>query len=165
MMQSPTPPDDFAHSHPVQPPSGGTAITAGVLACLGGTHRLLSVLVLIAGIAMLSDIDAEGETDGARLLFAVSIPVFLLAGSLLLAGGIQMFRKHASARRLVVIGCAVNIAYNVIETVVVLAVAGASDDYGVIGSPQFAIFVSVFPIVTIILTSATSTTRWLEYRA
>ncbi|WP_406270111.1 hypothetical protein OH799_28035 [Nocardia sp. NBC_00881] len=165
MMQSPTAPDDFAHSHPVPPPSGGTAITAGVLACLGGTHRLLSILVLIAGIAMLSDLDAEGETNGARVLFAISIPIFLLAGSLLLAGGIQMFRKHASARRLIVIGCAVDIAYSIIETVVVLAVAGASDDYGVIGSPLFAIFVAVFPIATIILTLATSTTRWLEYQA
>ncbi|MEU0502407.1 hypothetical protein [Nocardia sp. NPDC005998] len=165
MMQNPAAPGDFAHSHPVPPPSGGTAITAGVLACLGGTHRLLSILVLIVGIAMLSDLDAEGETNGAQALFAISIPVFLLVGSLLLAGGIQMFRKHASARRLIVIGCAVDIAYSIIEAVVVLAVAGASDDYGVIGSPLFAIFVAMFPIATIILTSATSTTRWLEYRA
>ncbi|WP_433713410.1 hypothetical protein ACQP2U_03790 [Nocardia sp. CA-084685] len=165
MMQSPTAPGDFAHSHPVPSPSGGTAITAGVLACLGGTHRLLSILVLIAGIALLSDVDAEGETTGVRMLFAISIPVFLIAGSLLLAGGIQMFRKHASGRRLIVIGCAVDIAYIIIETVVVLAVAGASDDYGVIGSPLFAILVAVFPIATIILTLATSTTRWLEYRS
>jgi hypothetical protein len=165
MMQSPTAADDFAHSHPTPPPSGGTAITAGVLACLGGAHRLLSVLVLIVGIVMLSDLDSEGETNAPRLLFAVSIPVFLLAGSLLLAGGIQMFRKRASARRLIVIGCAVDIAYCVIEAMVVLAVAGASDEYGVIGSPLFALLVTVFPIATITLTSATSTTRWLEYRA
>ncbi len=165
MMQSPTAPGDFAHSHPALPPSRGTAITAGVLACLGGMYRLLSILVLIAGIAMLSDLDTEGETNGPRTLFAIAIPIFLLSGSLLLTGGIQMFRKHASARRLIIIGCAVDIAYNIIEAVVVLAIAGASDHYGVIGSPLFVTLVTVFPIATIILTSATSTTRWLEYRA
>ncbi|KAA8887040.1 hypothetical protein F3087_19160 [Nocardia colli] len=165
MTQSPTTPDAFAHSHPVPPPSGGTAVTAGVLACLGGAHRLLSILALVVGIAMLSELDVDSETYFPRMLFAISIPIFLVDGALLLAGGIQMFRKRASARRLIIIGCAVDLAYLVIEAVVVLAVAGPSDDYGVLFSPLFAVVVAAFPIATIILTSRTSTTRWLDYRA
>ncbi|RDI55305.1 hypothetical protein DFR68_101138 [Nocardia mexicana] len=164
-MHNPTAPGDFDHAHPVPRPGGGTAITAGVLACLGGAHRLLSVIVLIAGIAMLSDLDAAGETDAVRALFGISIPFFLIIGSLLLAGGIQMFRRQTSARRLIVGGCAIDIAYSFIEMVTVAAIAGASDEYGVIGSPVFIILTAVFPIATIFLTLATSTTRWLEYRA
>ncbi len=153
-----------AADQPAAAPGGGTAITAGVLACLGGAHRLLSILVLVAGIVLLSDLDADGETDAATTLFAISIPVFLIVGVLLLTGGIQMLRRKASGRGLIVAGCAADIAFSVIELVVVEAVAGAGD-YTVLGSPAYVLLTTVFPILTIVFTQVAPTTRWLGAHA
>ncbi|MGO4649328.1 hypothetical protein AB4305_30965 [Nocardia sp. 2YAB30] len=165
MTDQPTAPGNLAQTPTVPPPGGWTAITAGVLACLGSAYRLLSVVVLIVAILLLSDLDMAGETDKARTLFLVSIPVFSIIGALLLVGGVQMFRKKSSARPLIAIGAAIEIAYSVIELVAVEAIADADDSYYVIGSPLVVALAIVFPVATIILTLTAPTARWLDYHA
>ncbi|MEV5839442.1 DUF4328 domain-containing protein [Nocardia sp. NPDC052112] len=146
-------------------PSGGTAIAAGVLALLGAAHRLLSAMLAVGLFIFLgtgSELLREADRP-MRTILLISAPIFSMIGVLLVVGGIQLLRRSRAGRAFVVIACAADIAYGIIEFAIVQAVAASSGDLILIGSPVLVTIGVIFPVVTIGSTMATATTRWLEY--
>ncbi|MFE9320039.1 DUF4328 domain-containing protein [Nocardia sp. NPDC052278] len=146
-------------------PSGGTAIAAGVLALFGAVHRLLSA-VLAVGLFIFLDTGSEllREADRPmRTTMLISAPIFLVIGVLLLLGGTQLLRRRQAGRTFVVTACAADIAYGIIEFAIVKAVSASNDDLILIGSPVLVTVGVIFPVITIGLTVAAATMRWLDY--
>ena len=166
-------------AYPVPPaapaqPRGGTAITAGVLAALGGLLSLgitavsLFFLIVIASIGSnfdRSDVEFLDSIFGVLAIGLVAVVIITLVlgtllSVLLIAGAVLLFRRKMLGRWLVVSGCAVAIVSNLMTYVFTTTVT--SGDWN---SPESAVsaFVGLaFPIVTMVLVLLPSTTAWLH---
>ncbi|MGY1988952.1 hypothetical protein [Mycolicibacterium fortuitum] len=140
---------------PPSGPSSATAITAGILALLGG----LVGIVLGSGGTFAIFISGQEERD-ARMF---SLPLIGFGfGLVLLIGAISLFRRSTYGRRLIVIGCAM---------VILFAIIGLADVvFGISDSPRsdfdsidtFLIAGLFFPVLTLVMTLLPSTACWIE---
>ncbi|MET8796185.1 hypothetical protein ABZV91_06970 [Nocardia sp. NPDC004568] len=165
----------YAGSYGYQaPPSGGTGITAGILALLGGVASALSAVgmfvlasatsessltngaVLATGARRRTssssssgpDIDFDFDLAGTGVVLGVAYSVLAL---LLLIGGILLLRRSNTGRVMVILGCVLSI----VLTVVVVGVVAVGGGISVLGAPLFA-------ILTLVLAAVAPTKRWIE---
>ncbi|MEV2223845.1 hypothetical protein AB0E01_28750 [Nocardia vinacea] len=142
----------------------GAAITAGGLACLGAAHRILTAIGTAVAYAYLdTGSDRVRAAFGpARTILAISIPIWLVIGILLLVGGIQLFRRRPSARWLIITGCGIDIAYIVIEYIAARMWASHYENAIVLGGPILLAIGLVFPIATVVVTLTNSASAWIS---
>jgi len=166
-------------AYPVPPaapaqPRGGTAITAGVLAALGGLLSLgitavsLFFLIVIASIGSnfdRSDVEFLDSIFGVLAIGLVAVVIIALVlgtllSVLLIAGAVLLFRRKMLGRGLVVSGCAVAIVSNLMTSVFTTAVT--SDDWYSPEGVVSALLGLAFPIITMVLALLPSTTAWIR---
>ncbi|WP_328389849.1 hypothetical protein [Nocardia sp. NBC_00416] len=159
-----------------RPPSGGTGITAGILAMLGGAASILSAVgmfvlaaatsessltngaVLATGARRRSssssssgngvDLDLDFDLDVMGVVLGVAYSVLALV---LLIGGILLLRRSNTGRMMVIFGCVLSIAL----TIVVVGLVAAGGSLSAVGAPLFA-------ILTLVLAAIAPTKRWIE---
>ncbi|MGH9061367.1 MAG: hypothetical protein ACRDZY_17915, partial [Acidimicrobiales bacterium] len=136
-------------------PGGGTAITAAVLAILGG---IVSLISLIGSIAII-----VGVSGNFLVLGIVSLVVNLALAGLLLFGAITLIMHKPIGRMCVMIGCGLAIAYTVISLILTYVGVGgfgratSALAYGSIGS----ILSILPPVATLILVIVKPTALWV----
>lgn len=160
-------PGGYGYPPPPRQPSGGTAITAGILSILGGlvsVFMAISMVVLAtassensltSGAALAtgarrrgsrssssgSDIDIDFDFDGfagGHILMAIAYAILALV---LLTGGFMLLRRSGTGRTMVIIGC--------VGTLVV-SIFGLD------------FLVVVFALATLILAAIGPTKRWID---
>jgi hypothetical protein len=161
---------------PPRPASGGTAITAGVLAILGGLWALVS---MIGGFAIASldssDLEystynsADGYSSGTYTLpdwlgtYGIIIAlVNLVVAVLLIVGAILLFTKKSAGRFMVAGGCGLVILIGV-AGIIVGAVMSADIEGGMGGIAVGGVigFIALVPaIATLVLALVPPTGRW-----
>ncbi|GGL25250.1 hypothetical protein [Nocardia jinanensis] len=158
-------------------PSGGTGITAGILALLGGVASSLSAVgmfilaaatsessltngaVLATGARRRSssssnssssdtDIDFDFDLAGTGVVLGIAYSILALV---LLIGGIMLLRRSNTGRVMVILGCVLSI----VLTVVVVGVVTAGGGVSVLTAPLFA-------LLTLVLAAIAPTKRWIE---
>jgi len=136
-------------------PGGGTAITAGVLAILGGLWYLISLGAAIVGMAV-------GATGIFVIIFSALCAV---AAICLVTGGIGLFLKKPAGRPSTILGCAFALVQCAMSGTLVLIADGVtfvetSEVAGISG--WAALVITAIPaIVTLVLALAKSTVRWV----
>ena len=162
-----------APAAPAQP-SGGTAITAGVLAAVGGLLGLgitavsLFFLIAIASIGSnfdRSDVEFLDSIFGILAIGLVAVVIIglvlgIVLSALLITGAVLLFRRRMLGRWLVVSGCAVAIVSNLMTSVFTTAVT--SDDWYSPEGVVSALLGLAFPIITMVLALLPSTTAWIR---
>ncbi|MGW4098540.1 hypothetical protein [Mycobacterium sp. NPDC004974] len=139
-------------STPPRNPSGATAITAGILALLGGLFGIFFGGVCVAVMIGDREFDAMGTVLG---LFSIAFGLVLFSGAILL------WRHKMIGRWLIVGGCAVAILLGLLSFAELLI--------GISGKPThepaaFAILAVLgfgFPLLTLVLVLLSSTTGWI----
>ncbi|MGW1739471.1 hypothetical protein ACWCPQ_11745 [Nocardia sp. NPDC001965] len=158
-------------------PSGGTGITAGILALLGGVASSLSAIgmfVLAAatsessltnGAALATgarrrtsssssssggdtDIDFDFDLAGTGVVLGIAYSILALV---LLIGGIMLLRRSNTGRVMVILGCVLSI----VLTVVVVGVVTVGGGITAFSAPLFA-------VITLVLAAVGPTKRWIE---
>lgn len=148
------------------PPSGGVAITAAVLAILGGVAFLITT-----GLGVTAFFDPSNFHDVADVVSLVVITALSLASAcLLMAGGITVIAKKRAGRASVVAGCVLALLTVVAFAVVVLTLSSASSseaDYvlGVVGMIVTAVIFGVPAVLTLILAVLPMTKEYLDFHA
>ncbi|MEV0296596.1 hypothetical protein [Nocardia sp. NPDC050710] len=152
------------------PPGGGTAITAGVLACLGVLANLLGggASIWLGLTEYGSDLDEYDSTgllaNPAYYTFALITGVIAILVALVLGvGAVLLFTRKTLGRTLIVAGCAVVIVSQIAGVIVTVAIAGSISEAGMFSGVSGLIGL-VFPITTAVLALVPPTTRWLAYR-
>lgn len=149
------------------PPSGGTAISAGVLSALGALAGLGSgILALISIAAIKSDSAFSNLSDisgGIYALLIVGSLASIVFGAVLLTGTVMLFQRKMLGRWLIVGGSALAILSNVIGFAVRTTATAGYPGYGGLG--VLPLLGLVFPITTIVLVLLPSTTAWIQAKA
>lgn len=143
------PPHPYGYPSVQRPPqpSAATAISAGVLAVLGGLLALVAFLFPFSDIRMVM---AHPDTFAdAGVWIYVQTAVRTIYGLLLLVGAVLLFRRQVVGKWLVVAGC-------VLATIPTLHL-GTND---IVGGLMYL----VPPIATLVLAVVPSTTRWIAAR-
>jgi hypothetical protein len=130
-------------------PSGGTAITAGVLAVLGGLWHLVS---LVGSIVIMTG-------AGAVPFVIISAVLSAAISGCLITGGILLFLKKPAGRLSTIIGSGLAILMYVASAVFVLA-APRSAGVAVGGGVAVLVF-SAPAIATLVLAIVKPTARWV----
>ncbi|MEV0076828.1 resistance to Congo red protein [Nocardia neocaledoniensis] len=165
-----------------RPATGGTAMTAAILATLGGLAGLGGVLMYVVNTVRFdSPVFGWGFMPGwVSIVVAVSFVVDLVAAVMLLVGAAQVFGRRGSGPTLVALGCfGVIVAYLLgAFTGLVLSleydlpiISGQSSIFGntsvdsMLGAYveipwAISLLVMVFPLVTFTLAVLPSTRRW-----
>ncbi|MFE0028600.1 hypothetical protein [Amycolatopsis sp. NPDC059021] len=142
---------------PHQKPSGATAITAGVLAVLGGVYYLVSAVIQIVAVF--------GYSRYLPWLMLVTAFLYLVLAGLLLAGGILLFLKKPAGRMLSIIGSALAIAVVLIGFVLSLVGLSALRHFSgsmVAGAGIVALVFVVIPATaTLVLSLVRPTAVWV----
>jgi hypothetical protein len=143
-----------------RPPSGGTAVTAGVFACLGAFWALIAAVI---NFSILSD--APDKAQWIVLLQAIAMVIELFT---LLPGAILLFQRKLSGRILVAAGCVVHIVQGVISLIGIMSlgyrVSRHVGSFG-IGSGAAGVLLAAAPaIATLVLVLVPLTRRWCEWR-
>lgn len=141
------PPDEDPATEPK--PSGATAISAAVLALLGGA---VACAGLVLGLTTL--LSRTPRFGPAFLGLGISI---VLAG-LLLPGGILLLRKKPLGRQLVIAGSSLAIVLYL--GFLVLVLSGAVGGFAGVGAAAVLLFL-VPAVATLVLAAAAPTARWL----
>ncbi|MGW4845041.1 hypothetical protein [Nocardia brasiliensis] len=154
----------------VPAPSGATAITAGVLACVGAVGQLLGGAVnLVFGII---DIGHElGEYDSTGLLgqswyrtFALTTGVVAMVTAVPLGvGAIGLLRRKQFGRMLVVVGCVAVIVLGIVSFALVQSAGGSWDSSLGVSTGISGLVGLLFPVGTAVLALVPATTRWLAH--
>lgn len=174
-----------------QPASGGTAITAGVLALLGALFMALIAFVSFALIELIREAWDQGGFDQREVgelerylpgwldTFATATgAAYALASLLLGIGAILLFTRTSVGRWMVVAGCVIAIALSVIGFFAGSVLAGditeAARDRGAQATSEVSLdaatygsvtaFVIVPALVTLILAAVPATGRWIADR-
>lgn len=152
-----------------QSPSGGTAITAAVLALVGGAWHLFGTLIGLATLAGTQDVDGlPSWYTGYAIVNWVGV---LIVAAALITGGIMLLKRKVVSRIIIAAGCGIALVIQWIGAVLAVAIGAAMESAsGVAGLGAMsgaigifvAIFMSIFPITTIVLTYLKSTLRWIE---
>ncbi|MFD6155612.1 hypothetical protein ACFWF7_11750 [Nocardia sp. NPDC060256] len=149
-------------------PSGATAITAGVLACVGAVTELFGGGVsLVFGIigARLGEYDTTGLfSEGWFQTWAIaSGAIGLIAAVLLGVGAVAMFTRKSFGRVLIVVGCVAVIVVGITGTVLVHSVNTNSDSLSSLSGGIGGLFGLIFPVATAVLALLPMTGRWLAH--
>ncbi|WP_157110171.1 hypothetical protein [Nocardia anaemiae] len=154
-------------SVPAPAPSGGTAITAGVLASVGSAGQLLGGgLNIVLGATDLARDLAEYDSTGLfvhswfKTYLLVTGSIAVVSAFLLGVGAVMMFTRRPLGRVLVVAGCAVV----VVAGIAGYAVTARYTTSGASAAEIGGLFGLIFPIATAVLTLVPPTRRWLDYR-
>ncbi|WP_370944591.1 hypothetical protein AB5J62_36525 [Amycolatopsis sp. cg5] len=137
-----------AQQPPAPAPSGGTAITAAVLAILGGVVHLVGA---IAGALNLGSFVSV-------MSIVISVGVNPLLAGLLIGGGIMIFLRKPAGRLNVIIGAGLAIA--VYATAIVFGAVGVYA-HGIMPAAFVMILAALPAVATVVLASLNSTARWL----
>ncbi|MFI9405709.1 hypothetical protein [Nocardia sp. NPDC052316] len=157
-----------AYSAGVPAPSGATAVTAGVLACIGSIGQLLGGGISLAfGLIgwQLQDYDTSGlfSQDWFQTWAIVSGVLSLVTAVVLGVGAVAMFSRRSFGRLLVVVGCVTVVVAQLVGFVLVRSIDGSSDGLGVISDDAGSLIGLIFPVATAVLALIPPTTRWLAY--
>ncbi|GEM31369.1 hypothetical protein NN3_23760 [Nocardia neocaledoniensis NBRC 108232] len=167
-----------------RPATGGTAVTAAILATVGGLAGLGGVLMYVVNTVRFdSPVFGWGFMPGwVSIVVAVSFVIDLVAAVMLLVGAAQVFGRRGSGPTLVALGCfGVIVAYLLgAFTGLVLSleydlpiISGQSSIFGntsvdsMLGAYveipwAISLLVMVFPLVTFTLAVLPSTRRWCK---
>lgn len=170
------------------PPSGGTAITAGVLAILGGLFLALAAWVSFALIDFVTrawregGIPAEDVQELENLLpewlttyTTITGIGYIAASLLLLVGALLLLMRNAVGRWMVIAGCAICIVVAIAGFIAGPAlvddmISAARQKFGnqvpepELGASAFGgtVFIVIIPaLVTLILAAIPPTGRWI----
>ncbi|WP_458318225.1 hypothetical protein [Mycolicibacterium brisbanense] len=146
-------------------PSGGTGITAGVLAGLGALANLGAGIFGLIGLAAINSDSTLGSSElsgGVSALLVVSVLLGVVVGVVLLAGSIMLLQRKMLGRWLVVAGCAMTIVSSLITLGLSAAVTAR---YGYYGGGGFAVLGLIFPVGTLVLSLLPSTTAWIRAKS
>ncbi len=165
-----------------RPATGGTAMTAAILATLGGLAGLGGVLMYVVNTVRFdSPVFGWGFMPGwVSIVVAVSFVLDLVAAVMLLVGAAQVFGRRGSGPTLVALGC-----FGVIVAYLLGAFTGLvlsleydfpliSEQSSIFGNTSvdsmlgayveipwaISLLVMVFPLVTFTLAVLPSTRRW-----
>jgi len=149
-----------------QKPSGGTAITAGVLAVIGGVWAIISLIILISAMSTIP----HGYSLPWQVYTGLGIGAITMA--LLLYGGIGLFLHQPAGRICTIAGCAITIVGGILTVVtsgitasVAASSAGLRNTGGIVGMGiGFALVALIPPIATLILAIVRPTADWVNYR-
>jgi hypothetical protein len=136
---------------PPQKPSGGTAITAGVLAVLGGLLFLLFTVATIIGLANLRSV---------LPIQVIGLVEYAVVAGTLLPGGILLFLKKPAGRMLTIIGCGISIVGIAVNLVLVFTGVGEIGTGFGRGVVLGALLVIVPAVATLVLAIVKPTARW-----
>jgi hypothetical protein len=141
------PPDEDPADGPK--PGGATAVTAAVLAMLGGS-------VALAGLVLgLTTLLRQTPRFGPAF---IGLGISVVVAGLLLPGGILLLRGKPVGRQLVIAGSSLAIVLYLAYLLVVLL--GAVGGFAGVGA--FAVLLFLVPAVaTLVLAAVTPTARWL----
>lgn len=141
------------------PPSGGTAIMAGVLALLAGAYKIFTALSGFLALQRLADVRrAIGSSGSAEPELYIMVAISASIAAMLLLGGILLLIRKSAGRTLIVVACTLA----VIEGFVSL---GAITDAGMMSESAaatvgLALGVSL-PLLIGILAAVGPTARWV----
>ncbi|CAM3939056.1 hypothetical protein NONI108955_00265 [Nocardia ninae] len=157
-----------AYSAGVPAPSGATAVTAGVLACVGSIGQLLGGGISLAfGFIgwQLQDYDTSGlfSQDWFQTWAIVSGVLSLVIAVVLGVGAVAMFSRKSFGRLLVVVGCVTVVVAEIVGFALVSSIDGSSDGLGVISGSAGSLIGLIFPVATAILALLPPTSRWLAH--
>lgn len=149
-------------------PSGGTAITAGVLACVGAVGQLLGGGISLAfGLIgwQLDEYDTTGlfSEDWFQTWAIASGAISLVVAIVLGVGAIGMFSRKSFGRLLVVVGCAAVIVAEIVGFAIVRSFDGTDSLSGTLSGGTSGLFGLIFPAVTAVLALLPMTSRWLAH--
>ncbi|MEU7139427.1 hypothetical protein ABZ942_08280 [Nocardia sp. NPDC046473] len=157
-----------AYSPGMSAPSGATAITAGVLACVGAVGELfsggISVVFGIIG-TQLGEYDKTGlfSKGWFQTWAIVTGAIGLLAAVLLGVGAVAMFTRKSFGRMLVVVGCVVVVIAGIVGSVLFHSLDTSTNSLNSMSGRVGGLFSLIFPIATAILALLPQTSRWLAY--
>ncbi|MHC9292438.1 hypothetical protein ACRCUN_08195 [Mycobacterium sp. LTG2003] len=148
---------------PRSSPSGGTAITAIVLAGLGGVANFFGGLLMAFGLATIME-DATFQntsavTDGAWTALIAIVMLNIVCGLLLLVGTVMLMLRKMVGRWLVVAGCTVSGLSVLISLTLVASTIGDYEYSRGAGSDLVGL---LFAIATLVLVLLPSTTAWIQ---
>lgn len=155
------------YGYPQPAPSGGTGITAGILALLGALSSVgmaISMFILAAatsessltnGAALAtgarrrssssssssSGTDVDIDFEGVGIIWGI---LYLIVALALLVGGIMLLKRSSAGRITVIVAC---VAFLIVS---------------IFGFGLTAIIAGLFAIGTLVLASLGSTKRWIE---
>ncbi|OKH84313.1 hypothetical protein EB75_05225 [Mycobacterium sp. ST-F2] len=137
-------------------PSGGTAVTAGVLALLGGLTHFFGGSAQALGLSAMM---RESATDsGWGSLIAITT-LNIISGAFLLAGALTLLMRKPVGRWLITAGCGISILSALINfTLTPDSIGDYSYSRG-IGADMVGV---LFAIATIVLALVPSTTAWIQ---
>jgi hypothetical protein len=149
-------PQDDAQS----PPSGATAVTAGVLALVGAIYWAFELWAGLLSVYHRSDPTRIVTHDNGKMeIYPAGIWIgwtvlaeVALATGLLLSGGILLLMRKPVGRWLIVIGCGAALA--------ALLHPLFASSYWYRSFPPREYFFALFPVLTAALALAPSTKRW-----
>jgi hypothetical protein len=150
---------------PMQPPapSGATAITAAVLAGLGGFAHFFGGLIAAFGLAtIMSEMTADSSAaigDGAWTWLVTIVVLNVVSGLLLLIGTVLLLLRKVAGRWLVIAGCAVSILSTLINFSLTPSNIGDYEYNRGVGPDSVGLF---FAVATIVLVVLPSTAAWIS---
>ncbi|NKY56231.1 hypothetical protein [Nocardia flavorosea] len=153
------------YGYPQPAPSGGTGITAGILALLGALSSIgmaISMFILTAatsessltsGAALAtgarrrssssssSGTDVDIDFEGVGIIWGI---LYLIVAVALLVGGIMLLKRSSAGRTTVIVAC---VAFLIVS---------------IFGFGITAIIAGLFALGTLVLAALGSTKRWIE---
>lgn len=155
-------PQGYGSGMPLQAPSGGTAITAGVLGILGAVWAI---------IAALANVDAISSASGLSIAWVIDMQIVAFVIELLTLGpgSIMLLMRRMAGRWLVGFGAAVHILQGIIAVIAFLnlnavaAQSGVSTGAFVGGGVLGALIVLAPAIATLVLVLLPLTGRWCAW--
>lgn len=146
----------------MSPPSGGTAITAGVLAILGALWAIVTAIV---------NLSIAGQAGGSPIAWVVWMQGIAFAVEVLTLGpgSIMLLTRRSAGQWLVAIGCALHIVQGIVGVIAIVSI-------GHVGSVQLSgpamvggtfvgtVLVLLPAIATLILVLLPQTGRWCAWR-
>ncbi|GAB0105084.1 hypothetical protein JMUB6875_40620 [Nocardia sp. JMUB6875] len=152
--------------HVRRAPSAFTAVTAGVLALLGGLHHGVIGLLVLPSINDLIVSDPEFDPTGYWTKIKVLIMIEPAFGIPLLVGGVIMLRRKRIARVLIGVGGLGVLILSITATVSSYYHVAPQGTPVLLDSPAtaFALAGTAFNVTMLALTFLPSTSRWLAHR-
>ncbi|SDX78151.1 hypothetical protein SAMN05421504_103825 [Amycolatopsis xylanica] len=136
---------------PPSAPSGGTAITAAVLAILGGLVHLVGAIAGAVNLGAFANV----------MSIIISVGVNPILAGLLIGGGIMIFLRKPAGRINVIIGAALAIV--VYATAIGFGAVGVYA-HGIMPAAFVMLLAALPAVATVVLASLNATARWLAPR-
>ncbi|MEU8895101.1 hypothetical protein [Nocardia sp. NPDC048505] len=155
------------YAMPAAAPSGGTAITAGVLACIGAVFQLIGGFANFFTSSQISSLDTGGDLEsGFTTLTMITGAVAILSALLLGVGAVMLFTRRPVGRILIAAGCGLVIVMQILSNVLLATMfADIDDDGSIMAIAGVSALISlIFPVITMVLALLPSTARWAAYQ-